>query len=71
MAGPNTIVGLSKQPEGSSFNASKAVAALVPAYIDLLKALKELGVPEVQVHEPILTTHVADSLKVQPSTQAR
>ena len=24
--------------------------------------------PEVQVHEPILTTHVADSLKVQRST---
>ena len=57
------MVGLSKQPEGASFDSSKAVAALVPAYLDLLKKLKELGVPEVQIHEPILTTHRADALK--------
>lgn len=62
-AGPNTIVGLSKQAEGVSFDASQAVAALLPAYSQLLQSLKALGVPEVQVHEPILTTHRAESLK--------
>lgn len=62
-AGPNTIVGLSKQQEGVSFNASKAVQNLLPAYVDLLKSLKNLGVPEVQIHEPILTTHTADKLQ--------
>jgi 5-methyltetrahydropteroyltriglutamate--homocysteine methyltransferase len=67
-AGPNTIVGLSKQAEGVSFDASKAVAALVPAYSHLLQSLKDLGVPEVQMHEPILTTHRADSLKANFSS---
>ena len=62
-AGPNTLVGLSKQPEGSSFDAATAVAALVPAYTQLLTELKSLGVPEVQIHEPILTTHRADALQ--------
>ena len=62
-AGPNTVVGLSKQAEGVSLDASKAVAALLPAYTQLLETLKGLGVPEVQFHEPILTTHRADALK--------
>lgn len=57
------MVGLSKQPEGAPFDASKVVNALVPAYVDLLKTLKDMGVPEVQIHEPILTTHRADALK--------
>ena len=57
------MVGLSKQPEGTTIDASKAVAALVPAYVELLTTLKGLGVPEVQIHEPILTTHRADALK--------
>ena len=48
-AGPNTVVGLSKQAEGVSLDASKAVAALLPAYTQLLETLKGLGVPEVQV----------------------
>lgn len=56
-------MGLSKQTEGASFNASKAVAALVPAYTQLLHSLKGLGVPEVQIHEPVLTTHKANTLK--------
>ena len=62
-AGPNTLVGLSKQPEGSSIDAATAVAAFVPAYTQLLSELKSLGVPEVQIHEPILTTHRADALQ--------
>ena len=67
-AGPNTIVGLSKQPEGTSLDASKVVASLLPAYIDLLKQLKDLGVPEVQIHEPILTVHKADQLQLNFET---
>ena len=43
------MVGLSKQAEGVSLDASKAVAALLPAYTQLLETLKGLGVPEVQV----------------------
>ena len=62
-AGPNTLVGLSKQPEGASLNASKLVASLLPAYVELLEQLKGLGVPEVQIHEPILTVHKADKLQ--------
>lgn len=62
-AGPNTMVGLSKQPEGVDLNSAAVVSALVPAYTDLLEKLKALGVPEVQIHEPILTTHRADALK--------
>ena len=34
-AGPNTVVGLSKQAEGVTLDASKAVAALLPAYTQL------------------------------------
>ena len=56
-------MGLSKQQEGVSFDASKAVKALLPAYVDLFKSLKDLGVPEVQVHEPILTIHKAGQLQ--------
>lgn len=29
----------------------------------MLKSLKQLGVPEVQIHEPILTIHKADQLQ--------
>jgi len=66
--GPNTIVGLSKQAEGVTLDASKAIASLLPAYTQLLQTLKGLGVPEVQIHEPILTTHRADSLKANFSS---
>lgn len=45
IAGPNTIVGLSR----GTFDRSAMVARLVPAYVAALQALKELGVPEVQV----------------------
>ena len=61
-AGPNTIVGLGK-PDAPDFIASKLVANLVPAYVELLKALKDLGVPEVQIHENILTLPMAGSLQ--------
>eukprot|EP00208_Stichococcus_sp_RCC1054_P007050 CAMPEP_0206136888 /NCGR_PEP_ID=MMETSP1473-20131121/2104_1 /ASSEMBLY_ACC=CAM_ASM_001109 /TAXON_ID=1461547 /ORGANISM="Stichococcus sp, Strain RCC1054" /LENGTH=757 /DNA_ID=CAMNT_0053529723 /DNA_START=157 /DNA_END=2430 /DNA_ORIENTATION=- len=59
--GPNTLVGLATVAEGVS--RSDLVARLVPAYVDLLQQLKELGVPEVQVHEPVLTLSHAAGLK--------
>ena len=39
------------------------MASLLPAYVELLEQLKGLGVPEVQIHEPILTVHKADKLQ--------
>ena len=42
---------------------SDLVARLVPAYVDLLQQLKGMGVPEVQMHEPILTS--ADAAELQ------
>ena len=44
-------------------SSAEAVAALLPAYEAVLKELAELGVPEVQLHEPILTDSEAASLK--------
>ena len=58
--GPNTLVGLSKK-EGIS--RSDMVKRLLPAYSQVLKELKSLGVPEVQIHEPILTIADAASLE--------
>jgi 5-methyltetrahydropteroyltriglutamate--homocysteine methyltransferase len=62
--GPNTLVGLAKPADASApFDHDAAIKALLPAYIDLLTNLKALGVPEVQMHEPILTTSDAAKLK--------
>jgi 5-methyltetrahydropteroyltriglutamate--homocysteine methyltransferase len=36
---------------------------LLPIYVNLLSQLKALGITEVQVHEPILVTHKAESLQ--------
>ena len=64
MLGPNTIAGLAKPAEGSdSLDKSAVVAALVPHYEAVLKELKALGVPEVQVHEPILASQSAGELR--------
>lgn len=63
-AGPNTLVGLAKPADSEApFKRAEAVAALVPAYEAVLKELAGLGVPEVQLHEPILTHSDAASLK--------
>jgi len=63
-AGPNTLVGLAKPADAESpFKRAEAVAALLPAYEAVLKELAGLGVPEVQLHEPILTHSEAASLK--------
>ena len=59
-AGPNTLVGLAKK-EGIS--RTDLVKRLLPAYSQVLKELKALGVPEVQIHEPILTVADADELE--------
>lgn len=58
--GPNTLVGLAKR-EGVS--RTDLVKRLLPAYSQVLKELKSLGVPEVQIHEPILT--VADAADLE------
>lgn len=63
-AGPNTLVGLAKPADGSSpFDHDAAIKALLPAYSQLLQELKALGVPEAQLHEPILATTDAAKLK--------
>lgn len=65
-AGPNTLVGLSKPADASApFDHDSAIKALLPAYTELLTQLKALGVPEVQMHEPILTTSDASKLKAE------
>ncbi|CAL8468951.1 g8492 [Coccomyxa elongata] len=64
--GPNTLVGLSKPADASApFDHDSAIKALLPAYTELLTQLKALGVPEVQMHEPILTTSDAAKLKAE------
>jgi 5-methyltetrahydropteroyltriglutamate--homocysteine methyltransferase len=63
LIGPNTLVGLAKPVEGTTLDKSAAVAALVPHYAAVLKELKALGVPEVQMHEPILTHQAANALR--------
>lgn len=59
--GPNTLIGLGK---GKADKAA-LVKKLVPHYVALLKKLKELGVSEVQLHEPILVTPGANKYQVQ------
>lgn len=51
LVGPVTLVALSR----GLFDRDAMVARLVPAYVDVLKKLKELGVPEVQV---VMMTHL-------------
>lgn len=59
--GPNTLVGLSTVLDDT--DRSELVSRLIPAYVDVLKQMKELGVPEVQVHEPVLTLSHAAQLE--------
>ena len=62
--GPNTLVGLAKPAEGTAtLDKAAAVKALVPHYEAVLKELKALGVPEVQMHEPILASQTANDLR--------
>lgn len=59
-SGPNTLVGLAKK---DGISTTDMVKRLLPAYSQVLKELKSLGVPEVQIHEPILT--VADAAELE------
>ena len=64
LIGPNTLVGLAKPAEGTTtLDKAAAVKALVPHYEAVLKELKALGVPEVQMHEPILASQTANDLR--------
>ena len=65
-AGPNTLVGLAKPADAASpFDHDAAIKALLPAYTQLLQELKGMGVPEAQLHEPILATTDAAKLKAE------
>ena len=65
-AGPNTLVGLAKPADASTpFDHDGAIKALLPAYTQLLQELKGMGVPEAQLHEPILATTDAAKLKAE------
>lgn len=56
---PCTLLRLSKL----ELNIDKAVSKLIPLYINLLTELKNLGVEEVQIHEPALVLGDANSWK--------
>ncbi|PMB53805.1 5-methyltetrahydropteroyltriglutamate--homocysteine S-methyltransferase [Fischerella thermalis CCMEE 5201] len=57
--GPCTLLRLSKL----ELNIDQAVSILIPLYINLLNELKNLGVEEVQMHEPALVLSDANSWK--------
>ncbi|MBW4623930.1 MAG: 5-methyltetrahydropteroyltriglutamate--homocysteine S-methyltransferase [Brasilonema octagenarum HA4186-MV1] len=57
--GPCTLLRLSKLES----NIDEAVSKLIPLYINLLTELKNLGVDEVQMHEPALVLGDANSWK--------
>ncbi|KAL6774393.1 METE1 [Auxenochlorella protothecoides x Auxenochlorella symbiontica] len=61
LIGPITLVSLARYPEGT--DASALVGALLPAYVEVLGRLKALGVPEVQMHEPVLALGTANKLQ--------
>ncbi|PNH08972.1 5-methyltetrahydropteroyltriglutamate--homocysteine methyltransferase [Tetrabaena socialis] len=60
--GPVTFVALAK---GCPLPTSEAVRRLLPAYCELLRRLAAMGVPEVQMHEPVLATSAAADLKAE------
>ncbi|MEH2467226.1 5-methyltetrahydropteroyltriglutamate--homocysteine S-methyltransferase [Nostoc sp.] len=57
--GPCTLLRLSKL----ELSIDQAVSKLIPLYINLLTELKNLGVEEVQIHEPALVLGDANSWK--------
>ncbi|MEH2390675.1 MAG: 5-methyltetrahydropteroyltriglutamate--homocysteine S-methyltransferase [Nostoc sp.] len=57
--GPCTLLRLSKL----ELNIDQAVSKFIPLYINLLTELKNLGVEEVQIHEPALVLSDANSWK--------
>ncbi|NMG11095.1 5-methyltetrahydropteroyltriglutamate--homocysteine S-methyltransferase [Brasilonema sp. UFV-L1] len=57
--GPCTLLRLSRL----KLNIDEAVSKLIPLYINLLTELKNLGVDEVQMHEPALVLGDANSWK--------
>jgi 5-methyltetrahydropteroyltriglutamate--homocysteine methyltransferase len=61
--GPVTLLRLSRLEEPLEI----VLARLLPAYIELLEALRALGVPEVQLHEPALV--LDDAPELQTATE--
>ncbi|MBN2003801.1 MAG: 5-methyltetrahydropteroyltriglutamate--homocysteine S-methyltransferase [Anaerolineae bacterium] len=67
--GPVTLLRLSRLDAGVDFDA--LLSALAPLYAALLRELKSLGVPEVQLHEPVLVRgDAADDRAVFETTYA-
>ena len=64
--GPNTLIGLGK---GKADKAA-LVKKLVPHYKALFEQLKGQGVPEIQLHEPILVTPGANKYQVRSISSA-
>ena len=61
VVGPVTYVRVAKIAEGSDY--TTIINKLLPLYVELLKGLKDMGVPEVQMHEPALVITGAEKYK--------
>jgi 5-methyltetrahydropteroyltriglutamate--homocysteine methyltransferase len=57
--GPVTLLALSRL----ELNAHEALERLLPHYMELLRRIQELGVPEVQLHEPALILDEANQMR--------
>ena len=62
LIGPVTYLLLGKEKE-SGFNRIELLDRLLPAYIDILKQLEQLGAEYVQIDEPFLNTDITDDIK--------
>ncbi|MBO7115319.1 MAG: 5-methyltetrahydropteroyltriglutamate--homocysteine S-methyltransferase, partial [Bacteroidaceae bacterium] len=62
LIGPVTYLLLGKEKE-DGFNRIELLDRLLPAYIDILKQLEQLGAEYVQIDEPFLNTDITDDIK--------
>ena len=62
LIGPVTYLLLGKEKE-SGFNRIELLDNLLPAYIDILEQLEQLGAEYVQIDEPFLNTDITDDVK--------
>ncbi|KAL6745237.1 cobalamin-independent methionine synthase [Haematococcus lacustris] len=68
LLGPVTYASLARSNTAAAPDLDAVLAKLLPVYLELLQKLKELQVPEVQLHEPYLTT--TKGAKLQAPTSA-
>ena len=62
LIGPITYLLLGKEKE-TGFNRIELLDRLLPAYIDILKQLEQLGAEYVQIDEPFLNTDITEQIK--------